>query len=393
MRYLARTVKDVNKYIKNKRCLYAEDENIITVEHRSNNPKRDYLFVNKKQCKHIPASPSEMIEMCRRLASLVSETVDKKSKIVVIAFAETATAIGNFVADSLENNNVYVMQTTRENLENSCKVIDFQETHSHATNQQLLTWANADELDRADYILFVEDEVSTGKTILNFIEQFEKKYHNKRYGVASICNWMSKGNLSKFYDRDIDVMSLISGCIEDENMKMDLVRTRDNLRIVKVDTHENPFLNERLGHENLQHIKADLINKINDMLREIEWHEKINSIRVIGTEEFMYIPIRVGKYLEEHEYEVVCHSTTRSPIDVITGHSYGSADAITCKNSVSSLYDSSRTTYIYNLNEQTDMTILITDAPYNTETLRIIKEQYAGLLLNTSRYCLVCFYN
>ena len=45
-----RTIKNPETYIKDidDTLGYASD---ITVEHRSNNPKRDFLFVNKKQCK------------------------------------------------------------------------------------------------------------------------------------------------------------------------------------------------------------------------------------------------------------------------------------------------------------------------------------------------------
>ena len=57
-------------------------------------------------------------------------------RIAIIGFAETATAIGNYVAAKLPNC-VYEMQTTREELLGEEPIIEFFEEHSHA-KQQLL---------------------------------------------------------------------------------------------------------------------------------------------------------------------------------------------------------------------------------------------------------------
>ena len=140
-------VKDTRTYIKNitDKHRYLES---ITVEHRSNNPKRDFLFVNKKQCKHIPCKASDMIKMCKTLANEVNAGLSKKSnyedlRILIIGFAETATAIGTIVGNNVDKAK-FILHTTREDVPGSEQVITFEETHSHATTQKLLVAKDSD---------------------------------------------------------------------------------------------------------------------------------------------------------------------------------------------------------------------------------------------------------
>ena len=69
---MKQNIKKIDNYIKNIKEHGSFSKDNIVVEHRSNNPKRDYLFVNKLQCKHIPASPSKMVAMCNGLADMVN---------------------------------------------------------------------------------------------------------------------------------------------------------------------------------------------------------------------------------------------------------------------------------------------------------------------------------
>lgn len=382
-------IKNVNTYIENINVTEGFDLNNITVEHRSNNLKRDYLFVNKKQCKHIPSSPLEMINMCDLLSSKVLDKLRDRlrdtDKILVIGFAETATAIGNAVGDRLLaefNKRVYITQTTREDVDGSVEMIEFLEEHSHATNQKLLTYKdNPINVNDYSYILFVEDEISTGNTILNFIKAFENKYGTMKYGVASICNWQNKTDREKFNNKNIDVFYLISGDIKDINAKMllDEEENRVDSSItkeiipngyimhspcsVKV-TDGDAFRVTRLGRNTPLDISG-----ITDILESIAKEYNMKSIRIIGTEEFMYIPILAGAKLESEGFDVICHSTTRSPIDIIDKESnaLGTHDAIRTKYKIPSLYSRKRDTYIYNINENTDLTFLITDGTITDE--------------------------
>ena len=185
---------DVRKYVNN--IVEREGMNIgkfITVEKRDKNTKRDFLFVNKEQCKHIPCKASDMIDMCKALGEGVASILkERKSKsCLVIGFAETATAIGQIVADTLDFSvkqcAVKYTVTTREDVQGTENLLTFEEEHSHATTQKLLCVEGVTDNDISDYdtVVFVDDELTTGNTIINFIK----------------CHQMKINSLKKFVDK------------------------------------------------------------------------------------------------------------------------------------------------------------------------------------------------
>ena len=303
----------------------------ISVEHRSNNSKRDFVFVNKLQGKHIPVKPSKAMEMFHELGNKVAEEIGDK-RVLVIGFAETATAIGQYLANQLGEKVVYRTQTTRYINDDWNKLIDFSEEHSHATEQFL--YGDISEIEgKFDYILFVEDEISTGKTILNFIEAFNKVAKSKiEFGVASICNWQTIDNREKYNELGIDTFALIEG---------ELVDSRKKLGVEVIDYSEN---------ENID----ILIDWPGESMRERVGGFGLN-ICVLGTEEYMYIPMVVAMQLENYGMQVKYHATTRSPIDVMIRNE----GAIKNKSRFMSAYGNYET-YIYNLTKY-DRVYIISD--------------------------------
>ena len=59
----------------------------------------------------------------------------RNERLLIIGFAETATAIGAAVAVELGQ---YYIQTTRENVEGVDDYVYFTEAHSHATEQKVV---------------------------------------------------------------------------------------------------------------------------------------------------------------------------------------------------------------------------------------------------------------
>lgn len=368
------TMKNLNTYVGSITENGFSCDNII-VEHRSNNPKRDFLFVNRKQCKHIPCSAHEMIAMCRALTDVIKNRLPLDLRIAVVAFAETATAIGNFVADEIPQISC-VFQTTREPLDDVGVLFEFREEHSHAVQQRI--YGNRESFTKFDYILIVDDEITTGNTALNFIEGLNREGINSRFGIASICNWQNEQERERFRENGIDLFYLLSGKIRDVNQKMANVKALPEL--VCNDLRNAPMelinveipIRERLEHKpnrDLSHVFTAV-----DSLKL-----KGDTIRVIGTEEFMYVPIRVSEHLENIGFAVVCHSTTRSPIDVISREPNG----IRSKICLPSVYDRNRTTYLYNIGEHTDIALLVTDAAESEVFSRL------GSLLNCGRFVVV----
>lgn len=381
-------------------------EDTIVVEHRSGNPKRDYLFVNKMQGKHIPCSPNKTIDMCVKLGRLVSESLPKNANALVIGFAETATAIANITAMNIEQCKYY-MQTTREfdgidkrnnsNIYNIQKVFDFQEEHSHATLQELLTW-RSDPIDFGtfDRIIFIDDEISTGKTVLNFIDCIKNHKTFKagtKFTVASICNWQDDESTKSYNQLGIETVALFRGTLKDRNYKV--IDDTDNVRFIpetdintlKDELRENDvtrvtslfsysptyspkcnaaaYTEEVLGHTPLT---ADSIKCLEDDM-EVIIDTQINlkdarTIRVIGFEESMTVPLLIGSILEKkYDKEVIFHATTRSKIDVIDEYVTDEANGI--KNRIridrTTVANEVGPVYLYNTERFTDMTILVSD--------------------------------
>lgn len=372
------SIRNISEYIKNiKYTIPNKYDNIITVEHRSNNPKRDYLFVNRIQGKHIPCSPSKMIDMCKDLADEVNKQQEYKN-ILVVGFAETATAIAHFVAKEL-NNCKYVMCTTREDMSSvGRQLITFEEEHSHATTQMLYTYNNECgqiDLKSIDFILFVEDEISTGNTILNFIKAFRKQNvigDNVEFGVASICNWQDDKNRNLFKQENIKRYYLISGELKDVNAKLaisanDIITDMSNNRrlisfkpIKQLVFNTGYFNNCRLGRlPDSAILPMELLRKFTGI--------KNTTVRVIGTEECMAPSIELGYYLEvEKNNKVICHSTTRSKIDIM--RTVGNKDSfIDSGINIPSVYEKDRDTYIYNIDNRTEYTIVVTDKDVNSK--------------------------
>ena len=74
-------------------------------------------------------------------------------------------------------------------------IAEFKEEHSHAV-QQTLQCCNWDKLtDGIEQIIFVEDEISTGKTIENFVNALrasKRVSSSMKFAACSVINGMTK---------------------------------------------------------------------------------------------------------------------------------------------------------------------------------------------------------
>lgn len=132
--------------------MYSEKE-LVKIAKRENNTKRSYLVVNPLQGKHIPGSPQNILELFDELVKMISEEY-KDEELLLIGFAETATAIGAEAAIILDSKYI---QTTREIIPN-VEYLYFAEEHSHATEQKLVKNDIEFSSWNVDRIVFVEDE-------------------------------------------------------------------------------------------------------------------------------------------------------------------------------------------------------------------------------------------
>lgn len=314
---------------------------------RKNNTKRQYLFVNKCQAKHYPISPKLTLKLFDELYDEITKKISKDERILVVGFAETATGIAQRVTHKSvldeKINVVYHLQTTREEIETPIKTINFDEEHSHAVTQKLYY---KDDITEYDRVLFIEDEITTGNTILNFIAQFRKINPKTKYAVASILNWQNEENTKKYTDEDIETIYLVRGNI------------KNNLPEIKIEEDE-VLLNMNSNQREESGVLKDTLNPRTGLTRKefkeyIDIHlDKLQSefgawwgekVAVIGTEENMYLPILIADWLGEN---TVVRATTRSPIIVSKENGYLIYNGI----QISSAYDSERVNYLYNINK------------------------------------------
>lgn len=339
--------------------MYTEKQ-LVRVAKRENNTKRSYLVVNPLQAKHVPVSPSLALKMFRTLAKQLSDTYAGET-LLLIGFAETATAIGAAVANEL---GCLYMQTTREQI-TGVDYLFFSEAHSHATEQKLVKNDMDIAAGKVERIIFIEDEVTTGNTIRNIIRILHAQYPQiQRYAVASLLNGMNEAAQRTYCERGIalhylvktahDTYPVLANRFTDAGVYRQAMPHDADLSAVQI-LRVGGYMNARRLVSMPQYAAAvhELYETIASQL-DFAANEKI---LVLGTEEFMYPSLYVASLLEKKGLQVACHATTRSPIVVYREKAY----PLHCRYRLQSLYDENRTTYVYDL-AQYEQVLIITDA-------------------------------
>ena len=108
---------------------------------------------------------------------------------VTIGYAETATGLGQLVAGQL-GHLLHPLHPARGGDDAVAAYGAFEEAHSHATSHQLLPTSRA-ALDLADTVILVDDELSTGATIVNTIRELHNTAPHRRYVIASLVDLRS----------------------------------------------------------------------------------------------------------------------------------------------------------------------------------------------------------
>ncbi|MHB8126806.1 MAG: phosphoribosyltransferase family protein [Desulfitobacteriaceae bacterium] len=344
------------------------------------NEKRGFLFVSKILGKHIPIDPyvgllggaalgvkfikdiynlsyehteriiDALITKCN--TKDVFERVERKPFVLpkhtlFIGFAETATALGHSMFSFFRNADY--IHTTREWIPEWESQLNFDEEHSHAVEHRCYP-LDREMFENAEVVVLVDDELTTGKTALNFIKEIQKKFPKKIYIVAALLDWRKKKDRERFYELEkelnikIHTISLLEGmaetsgkAVENANSPSKVSRSgkkrvnynAKNLKIpnvVKVTSEDlEGFENKsaylkltgRFGiseQENEQNVR--LAKEIGLELKEDRQGQKTCCL---GTGEFMFFPMLVAAYMGDG---VHYHSTTRSPIYISGSSDY-----------------------------------------------------------------------
>ncbi len=337
---------------------YTEQE-LAAVAKRENNKKRSYLVVNRLQGKHVPVSPGKALRMFGSLAELLLEEY-RGERLLLIGFAETATAIGAAVAEKL---GALYIQTTREQIQD-VEYFYFSEQHSHATEQKLVKDDLDRVMERVDRIIFIEDEITTGNTIRNIIELLKKAYPGcAGFSAASLLNGMAKTYQEEYAKSGIRLHWLLRTCHDSYEERA--ADCRGDGICHGCDSSLSAVVPEEYrisGCRDARRLTDGTLYKTACRQMGREAVERLQPVRgerilVIGTEEFMYPALVLASMLEEKTGWVRCHSTTRSPILVSSEAWYPLHE----RYELRSLYDRQRTTFLYDLSAY-DRVCMVTDA-------------------------------
>lgn len=157
------------------------------------NPMRAFLFVSKVLGRHIPVAPSTIRHAFTDLTALVGDNLP--APMLVLGMAETATGLGAGVHSCLSTRypKALFATTTRHNA-HAPIAVQFLEEHSHAKQQQLYAPTDTDTARgffASRTLVVVDDELSTGKTVVNLVNALTQSGFNKlsHLVVLSLADW------------------------------------------------------------------------------------------------------------------------------------------------------------------------------------------------------------
>lgn len=360
------------------------------------NPKRAHLLVSRVLAKHIPTEPGiavaaglllglvareavigtagfaaghearlrEWIDSCsNRLRALLASS-DEPARfgsdrtraisdlchdlrtysaaipdVATIGYAETATGLGQLVAESLGS---YYIHSTRHSAVGAAAVRPygvFEEAHSHAPSHQLLPTSHA-ALSSAKTLVLVDDELSTGATIINTIVALHTRAPHEHYVVASLIDLRSDADKEKLASLAAELgcrISVVALAVGEICLPVDLPN-----KAVSLIEHfpEQVQLNLSPGRVAVQDL-AGVIPGVRsprfglDVCTNPKLAPSIaeeiaaaipdsGRILVLATEEFMALPLATALHLQASVpgAEVLYSTSTRSPIAVVDHADY-----------------------------------------------------------------------
>ncbi|MFI0234212.1 phosphoribosyltransferase [Streptomyces sp. NPDC017086] len=315
------------------------------------NPKRAHLLVSNVLGKHVPQSPAVVydhgVRLGRRVAALLG---DEAQGAVVLGYAETATGLGHAVADGLGA--VPYLHSTRRPVAGVARAGGFEESHSHATSHLLLP-EDPGLLSGPGPLVLVDDEFSTGNTVLNTLRDLHGRYPRRRYVVVALVDLRAAGDaarLDRFAEETgtrVDLVATASGTVLLPDGVLDkgreLVARHEGTgsapggsaadaaaaprpgRVTEVGLGWPAGLPDGGRHGFTPAHRALLDAALPAMAGRIRAALPAGARRVLvlGSEELMYAPLRLARELERAtDAEVRFSTTTRSPVLAVDDPGY-----------------------------------------------------------------------
>jgi hypothetical protein len=307
------------------------------------NPKRAHLLVSGLLGKHVPQDPRVVYGSAYALGERVRALLgaDRAARALVLGYAETATGLGHSVADGIGG--VPYLHSTRRAVAGIAAGGGFQEEHSHATGHLLLPEDPA-LLSGAGPLVLVDDEFSTGQTILNTIRDLHGRHPREWYVVVALTDMRSAADRARLDDfaaglgARVDVVALTAGTVTLPEGVLErgqaLVAAHetpppapaDSYDLTHVDLEWPAGLPDGGRHGFLPEHRAVLEAALPAMGGRLAaaLPPGARRVLVLGNEELMYAPLRLAEALQRHTagVDVRYSTTTRSPVLAVDDPGY-----------------------------------------------------------------------
>jgi hypothetical protein len=350
------------------------------------------------------AAAIKLLSLCDQHTALVrgdAVMVGFAGDAVVVGFAETATALGHSVADALAA--PYLHSTRRD--DGGARAAIFVEEHSHATDHLLLP-ADPRLLVSSGPLVLVDDELSTGRTVLNTIRALQVTAPGRRrYLIASLVDLRSSADRARMAELatelgvQIEVISLAAGRLElpDDVLERGRALVAGQPEPVAgpagtapgdwpvLDWPAGVTADARHGfHPSELDALAAAAESCARRLAAGLRQAGAGRVLVLGFEELMYAPLRIATALAELlDVDVRYSTTTRSPVLAVDDEAYAIRSRLEFP-SHDDPADGPGNRYAYNVTASGRFTdiVLVIDNAGDTAALRApggLCEQLAGV--------------
>ncbi len=347
-------------------------EHLVSLAVRRN-PRRAHLLVSTVLGKHRPTDPDVVRGAALLLGRLVAQAlgdavgdavleaagarllsairgepgaaadlatahpVDRPHDLLVIGYAETATALGQTVADALDAD---YLSSTRRDLLSAVAGAGFEEEHSHATSHRLLP--DHAQLIEAGTVVLVDDELTTGTTVLNTVAMLERIRPGRRYVVATLVDLRPPGDAGRLIVAaadlgvDLRVVALASGAVRvpedalaraaplqaESAVAPDEVGATQEVEWIEGAWPQDARHHGRHGYRGADRLRFE--QALTALAAAVADRVQGGRIHVLGTEELMYLPQRLAGGLAAllPDAELTSSATTRSPVVVVDDPDY-----------------------------------------------------------------------
>lgn len=358
------------------------------------NPKRAHLLVSHVLGKHVPQDPEIVYGHAYALGERVRDLLgpEEAARAVVVGYAETATGLGHAVADGVGA--APYLHSTRREVPGVTPRGGFEEEHSHATGHLLLP-ENPALLAGGGPLVLVDDEFSTGRTILNTIRDLHRRSPRGRYAVVSLTDVRGPADRDRLtaFAADlgarIDVIALATGTVSlpdgvlERGQALVAAHTppaADTPATARAGQAERVDLEWPAGvpdggrhgfsPEHRARLEAELPAMGGRLAAALP--PGARRVLVLGNEELMYAPLRLARALRTAlpDAEVRYSTTTRSPVLAVDDPGYAIRTRLVFAAHDAPTDDGSRERYAYNVaGGGFDAVVCVVDSVGDTDAL------------------------